>query len=119
MQAAHTAHDVIDADAIYSTTGSPHPQDIQKIVDWLFNAEFSEAYANIRALQLNHGLASTDIITKVFESVSALQLPAPVRIFLCEQLGEIEYLRLTLDMHCLLEQVTRSNLQLSSVFSNK
>jgi replication factor C subunit 3/5 len=47
LQAAHSANDFIHKDTIYHTTGAPLPADIEKIVEWLFNAEFSEATASI------------------------------------------------------------------------
>lgn len=44
LQSAHAAHDFISEETIYLTTGSPLPTDILKIVDWLFNQDFSNAY---------------------------------------------------------------------------
>jgi len=81
---------MIGEDSIYATTGAPFPGDIFKIFDWLCNAEFSAAFHNIRAMQLEKGLALSDIITKVFDVVSKYELPDEARVFLIEQLADIE-----------------------------
>jgi replication factor C subunit 3/5 len=43
-KSAHAAHEFITEETIYMTTGSPLPADIDLIVDWLFNSDFSDAY---------------------------------------------------------------------------
>ena len=45
-KAAHSSHDFISHEAIYLTTGAPMPADIEQVVQWLFNAEFTEAYSS-------------------------------------------------------------------------
>ncbi|KAJ3352711.1 hypothetical protein HDU91_005979 [Kappamyces sp. JEL0680] len=99
LQSAHAAHDFINEDTIYMTTGSPLPADIDKIVDWLFTSEFSDAYASmcarvayldIRQMQIEKGLAMADILARVFTHVSGLEMPAAARVFLLAELGEIE-----------------------------
>lgn len=37
-------NDTVDETAVYSTTGNPHPQDIEQIMQWLLNDSFAEAY---------------------------------------------------------------------------
>jgi replication factor C subunit 3/5 len=91
LQSAHSSYDFIHQDTIYQTTGAPLPSDIEKIVDWLFNSEFSEAYTNIRAIQIEKGIALNDIITRVFQAISNLELPKASRTFLIQQMADIEH----------------------------
>lgn len=44
LQACHAAYDRIDENAIYSCTGHPHPQDIERIFKWIMTEEFTTAY---------------------------------------------------------------------------
>ncbi|KAI8897363.1 P-loop containing nucleoside triphosphate hydrolase protein [Globomyces pollinis-pini] len=91
LQAAHVAHDHIVEDTIYATTGSPLPSDIVQIVHWLMNAEFGEAYHNIRSLQIEKGLSVIDILTRVFNTTLTLDMPSRSRIYMLEQMADIEY----------------------------
>ncbi|KAJ3324787.1 hypothetical protein HDV06_006095 [Boothiomyces sp. JEL0866] len=91
LQSCHAANDLVDQDAIYQTTGSPHPSDIKQILDWLLNSDFTEAYSNICQLQVEKGLAVGDILTHVFKLVSGLDMPQKSRIYLVQELADIEY----------------------------
>lgn len=46
LQACHAAYDRVDEDAVYNCTGHPHPQDIERIVNWMLTDEFSTAYSS-------------------------------------------------------------------------
>lgn len=46
LQACHAAYDRIDENAIYSCTGHPHPQDIERIFKWIMTEEFTTAYSS-------------------------------------------------------------------------
>jgi replication factor C subunit 3/5 len=97
LQAAHVGHGMVNDDAIYATTGSPFPYDIDLIIQWLFNTEFSECYnskfilKDIRNIQLDKGLALADILKCVFEKVECLEMPRKSRIYLLENLADIEF----------------------------
>ena len=45
LQSAHMAFGAVDGDAVYLTTGSPMPRDVEAVVHWLLNEEFNEAFA--------------------------------------------------------------------------
>ncbi len=57
LQSAHAAHEFINQEIIYMTTGTPLPIDIEQIVNWLFTADFSAAYAS-RIMILNSRYSS-------------------------------------------------------------
>ncbi|KAJ1984938.1 Subunit of heteropentameric Replication factor C (RF-C) [Dimargaris cristalligena] len=90
LQACHSAYDVIDEMAVYTCTGSPLPDDIEKITSWMLNEEFSVAHANIRQLKTERGLALQDIVTEIAAYLDSIQLPTMSRIYLLDKLAEIE-----------------------------
>jgi replication factor C subunit 3/5 len=86
------------------TTGTPLPADIERIVNWLFSADFSDCYSSIdltsffsnsfldiRQLQVEKGLATLDILSRVFTLISALEMPPKARIYLLAEMADIEY----------------------------
>ncbi|ORY92028.1 replication factor C subunit 3 [Syncephalastrum racemosum] len=91
LQACHAAYDLVDEAAIYNCTGHPQPQDIQRIVDWLNNQEFSTALSNIERLQRDAGLAVQDILAEVYQHCQELDIADDMRIRIYESLADIEY----------------------------
>lgn len=91
LQACHAAYPRIDEGEVYACTGQPSPDDIKRIVDWMLNDEFPVALSNINALKVDKGLALQDIITEISPFVNNIDFPAATRIYLLEQLAEIEY----------------------------
>ncbi|KAI8816044.1 P-loop containing nucleoside triphosphate hydrolase protein [Fimicolochytrium jonesii] len=91
LQATHAAFNPITESSIYLCTGSPLPSDIQRIVNWLFNEEFTTCYENIQRLRTTHGLALADILTEIHETIAVLDMHPAVRVLLVDRLAEIEY----------------------------
>ncbi|KAG2222165.1 hypothetical protein INT45_007182 [Circinella minor] len=91
LQACHAAYDRVDETAIYNCTGHPHPQDIERIVTWMLSDEFSTIYSNVEKLKREAGLALQDIISEIYYYILAIEFPPDTRIFLLENLAEIEY----------------------------
>ncbi len=46
LQACHAAYDVTNETAVYNCTGSPHPSDIETIINAMLSEEFTTAYAS-------------------------------------------------------------------------
>ncbi|KAJ2009013.1 Subunit of heteropentameric Replication factor C (RF-C), partial [Coemansia sp. S85] len=90
LQACHAAYDRIDSPEVYACTGQPSPEDIKRIVDWMLNDEFHIALGNIAALKRDKGLALQDIISELTPFVNNVEFPAVTRVYLLEQLAEIE-----------------------------
>ncbi|KAJ1734956.1 Subunit of heteropentameric Replication factor C (RF-C) [Coemansia biformis] len=91
LQACHAAYPHIGGDEVYACTGQPSPDDVKRIVDWMLNDEFDSALSNINALKRDKGLALQDIISELTPFVNTIDFPAATRIYLLEQLAEIEY----------------------------
>ena len=45
LQACHAAYDVVDENAVYTCTGTPHPKDIQRVVESMMSDEFGTAFS--------------------------------------------------------------------------
>ncbi|KAL1934223.1 hypothetical protein VTP01DRAFT_6405 [Rhizomucor pusillus] len=91
LQACHAAYDRVDETAVYNCTGHPHPQDIERIVNWMLSEEFTSAYSNIEKLKRESGIALQDIISEVYYYIQTIDFPADMRIFLLDNLADIEY----------------------------
>jgi hypothetical protein len=44
LQSCHMACDVVDEKGVYLTTGNPLPSDIESVMNWLLNEEFTTAF---------------------------------------------------------------------------
>ena len=65
VQATYMSSDVVSEDTVYKCTGSPLPKDIEAIVNALFNKNFEEVFEKIRDMQVQKGLALTDIVQQL------------------------------------------------------
>ena len=59
------AFDEVTEDNVYTCVGHPLRKDIQNIVNWMLNENFTVAYNNIQQLKMAKGLALQDILTEV------------------------------------------------------
>ncbi len=57
--------DEISEDSVYKCTGSPLPRDIEQIVNALFNEDLEAVFQKVQAMQVNKGLALTDIVQQL------------------------------------------------------
>lgn len=88
--------ELIDEPLIYAVTATPHPSELDRILDVLLNSSnFESMLSSLRKIQEHHALAMQDIVGCVFERINGLQLPPLMRINLTKQLADLEY-RLTL-----------------------
>lgn len=90
LQSTHMAYDSVDEDAVYTCVGHPLRRDIENIVYWVLNENFTTAYNNIMKLKTGKGLALQDILTEVHEYVHKVDLPLHVRLQLLEKMADIE-----------------------------
>lgn len=66
--------DRVDEDAVYQCTGNPLPKDIEAIVQALFNDDFVAVFERLQDMQLNKGLALTDIVQQLHPCAATLLL---------------------------------------------
>lgn len=91
LQSCNMAYDVINEDSVYLCVGHPLRKDIENIVYWVLNENFTTAYNNIMDLKTTKGLALQDILTEVHLYVHKVDLPMHVRLHLLEKMAEVEY----------------------------
>ncbi|KAI8146567.1 P-loop containing nucleoside triphosphate hydrolase protein [Fennellomyces sp. T-0311] len=91
LQACHSGYERVDESSVYICTGHPHPQVIENVVNWLWKEEYTSAYSNIDKIQRETGIALVDILSEVYEYLLKIDYPDQTRIFLLENLAEIEY----------------------------
>ena len=91
IQACHATNQEVNDELVYSITGAPMPKDIERVIYWFLNEDFSTAYSNTRNLQVEKGLALPDILTEVFNQVQSLDIPVKAKIYLLEEMAQIEF----------------------------
>jgi replication factor C subunit 3/5 len=91
LQSCSMAYDEVDEDNVYLCVGHPPRRDIENIVRWMLNEQFTNAYNNIMELKTAKGLALNDILTEVHLYVHRIDFPVHVRIHLLEKMSDIEY----------------------------
>lgn len=52
LKSTAMSFDRVDENAVYQCTGQPHPHDIEQIVQWMLNEDFTTAYQSNRACKL-------------------------------------------------------------------
>lgn len=91
LQSCFMAYEEIDEDSVYTCVGHPLRKDIENVVYWILNENFTTAYNNLMELKTAKGLALQDILTEVHEYVHKVDLPVHVRLHLLEKMAEVEY----------------------------
>ena len=82
---------VVDAHLVYQVAGKPTPDDIDKIVESLLNDSVKVGADKIGALQVEKGLALSDIVTELHDRVRQLDVPPEILKYLLKQLAEAEF----------------------------
>lgn len=77
-------------DNIYTCTGHPLESDIEGMIQWMLEEDFTTAYTKMMTLKTDKGLALQDIIEDIHTYVYQIDFPPKCRIFLLEQLAAIE-----------------------------
>lgn len=92
LQSSHAAHPTGITDAtIHSTTGTPHPHEIDEMIRAMLNDDFTSTDENLRKTTVERGYALADIVSRVYETMNELEFPPHVTVYLLEALAEIEY----------------------------
>ncbi|RSH90761.1 hypothetical protein EHS25_009936 [Saitozyma podzolica] len=91
LQACHAAYDTVDKTAVYTCTGNPHPEDIERVVKSMLSDEFGTAYNLITTLKVERGLALQDLISGTYDFLQTVDLPTQSRVFLLDHLGSCEH----------------------------
>lgn len=96
LQSCHMASQAtgsfsVDADAVYSNTGAPHPNDIAGVWRWLQDDDFNTCHSKLHSLKISKGLALLDIVQQLLPYVRKCAWNATAKMYLYEQLADIEH----------------------------
>lgn len=92
LQSTHMAFAAVDTQSVYQCTGSPLPEDVESIVGWLTQEDFDTCFANCWTLMSEKGLALVDVLTKVSEFVTSLDVKEPIQMAkLVASLADLEH----------------------------
>ncbi|XP_033627471.1 replication factor C subunit 5-like [Asterias rubens] len=91
LQSTSMAYDIVNEENVYQCTGHPLRSDIESIVDWMLNKDYTTAYNNIMKLKTLKGLALQDILTEVHIYVHRIDFPMKVRVHLLEKMADTEH----------------------------
>ena len=74
LQSTHMAFGKVDANHVYRCTGAPMPQDVQQILQWLFEEDFAAAFGRVWELMREKGLALVDIVSELHKYVAMIEV---------------------------------------------
>lgn len=100
---------------MYTCTGTPEPEVIRNVIESMMEQEFTTAFecaticpssrpslaappinclawpfADIQAIKADKGLALQDLVVGAYDFVATLELTAPARVYLLDQLAQTE-----------------------------
>nr|XP_054749314.1 replication factor C subunit 5-like [Lytechinus pictus] len=91
LQSTSMAHEKVTEENVYLCTGHPLRSDIENIVNWMLNEDFTAAFNYINQVKTIKGLALQDILIEVHTYVHRIEFPQKVRIYLLDKMSDIEY----------------------------
>lgn len=91
LQSTSMAHAEVSENNIYTCTGQPKRSDIEDMLEWMLNKEFSVAYRNVQVLKKEKGIALQDILTEVHKYVHKIDFPTNTKIMILDKMADIEY----------------------------
>lgn len=93
FQTTSMGHNVVDANAVYSSSGVPHPQDIDSFLATLMNASvsFAAGFQGLQALLRSKGYALDDFLQLMHQRLILHDIPVHQRIHLTTTLADIDW----------------------------
>ncbi|KAG7162488.1 Replication factor C subunit 5-like, partial [Homarus americanus] len=92
LQSTAMAFKEVTEDNVYTCVGHPLRSDITNIINWMLNEPFDIAYktTDVNTLKITKGFALQDILTELHAYVHRIDFPVEVRVYLVEQLSDVE-----------------------------
>jgi replication factor C subunit 3/5 len=108
FQTTSMAYKVVNSAAVYSSTGVPHPQDIDHFVKTLMNpsVSFAAGVQGLKTLLQSKGYALDDFLDLMHKRLIAMDIPVKQRVSLIVTLADID---------TRLKQSCSENIQLAAV----
>jgi replication factor C small subunit len=94
LQSASTVAKEVTAEAVYETTSTARPKEIEDMLKLALNGQFMDARNMLDDLLVKYGLSGGDIIDQIYGSMFSLGLSEDVLVALVDRIGEADF-RLT------------------------
>lgn len=92
IQSTYMAFTTITEEAVYECTGNPKSEDIETIVNWLFNVSFSKCFTYISDLQTAKCIALIDIVSEMQPYIIRRKMSKMALLELLEAIAEVSYM---------------------------
>jgi replication factor C small subunit len=94
LQSAATVSKHITAEAVYETTSTARPKEVEDMLKLALNGQFMDARNKLDDLLIKYGLSGSDIIDQIYSAMFSLGLNEDVLVALVDRIGEADF-RLT------------------------
>jgi replication factor C subunit 3/5 len=82
---------IVDARLVYQVAGKPTPEDVDMIMDALWNHSLQECFDVVGAMQVEKGLALTDVVSELHDRVRTMNAHPAVLKHVLKELAECEF----------------------------
>lgn len=90
LQSTSMSCGIVDGPTVYTASGNPPPEVIDKVMELLLSTSFNEAYESIAYTKKALGLAMNDILREVHKKLMEIEFPERMKIFIVQRLAEVE-----------------------------
>ena len=91
LQSTAMSHTEVNETNVYSTSGAPLPEDVNKILQWLLNETMGNAFTNISQMCAEKGYALTDILQELAAKLTTMKLDAAPLAKLLNGMSNVEH----------------------------
>lgn len=91
LQSTAMSADKVDGKSVYLTSGSPLPEDVDKILELLMNYSFKDATEEIGCMCASKGYALVDVLTEISSKVALMDMDSPALAMLLDGMSNVEY----------------------------
>src|SRR6056297_1264040 len=91
LQAAAVMGETVDEETVFAITATARPEEVEAMVEYAIDGDFTAARAALEELLTDRGLAGGDVIDQLHRSAWAFDIPEQATVRLLERLGEVDY----------------------------
>jgi replication factor C small subunit len=91
LQAAGMLDRTVSMDAIYKTTATARPEEVEELINFALAGEFMKAKVKLDYLLIEQGLSGEDIIGQIYRAMLDMNLENRLKVRLIERIGEIDF----------------------------
>ncbi|MDY6775613.1 MAG: replication factor C small subunit [Halobacteria archaeon] len=91
LQAASSLGETVDEDAVFSTTSTARPEEVETILTTAVEGNFGDARDEMEELIKGRGIGGDDLIDQIHRSVLDLDIDDALKVRLMDRIGEVDY----------------------------